>query len=144
MKKIANPIGTSVQSNNTTAALFVIEFESYPLSVVFPTEPPKNSLKYVSGKEDPSALKLIINTLKKDSLYKLSEEEKNAVWNYRNLIANKVQLSKGLPKLLSSVPYNNKSAVNEMHKLLANWEDLGPIKSLELLDARYADAVVRE
>ena len=87
-------------------------------------------------------MKLIINTLKKDSLYKLSEEEKTAIWNYRNLISTKIQ--KGLPKLLSCVPYKNKSPVNEIHKLLSNWEDLGPVKSLELLDARYADAKVRE
>eukprot|EP00697_Spironema_sp_BW2_P006825 gnl/Spiro4/20975_TR10223_c0_g1_i1.p1 gnl/Spiro4/20975_TR10223_c0_g1~~gnl/Spiro4/20975_TR10223_c0_g1_i1.p1 ORF type:complete len:585 (-),score=5.77 gnl/Spiro4/20975_TR10223_c0_g1_i1:8-1564(-) len=85
---------------------------------------------------------MIAKIVKRDSLYKLSEEQKTVLWNYRSLIANKIQ--KGLPKLLCSVPYDKASAVQEMHKLLANWGDLGPIKSLELLDARFGDARVRE
>ena len=48
-----------------------------------------------------------------------------------------------LPKLLLSVPWNEYKAVEELYAILDYWKPITPVQSLELLDAKYSDPVVR-
>jgi phosphatidylinositol-4,5-bisphosphate 3-kinase len=139
----ANPIGTCFSNPASSIVLFV-EFESYPLPVVFPTEP------YTKGEYFPpvsaiaknlTSMEYIEKILLKDPLYPLSHSDKELLWMYREHYRNN---PKGLPKFLASVPYDEMLAVQEMHKYLKLWAPLVPIDALELLDARYADKKVRE
>eukprot|EP00708_Paratrimastix_pyriformis_P002409 GAFH01001155.1.p1 GENE.GAFH01001155.1~~GAFH01001155.1.p1 ORF type:complete len:549 (+),score=288.11 GAFH01001155.1:132-1649(+) len=67
--------------------------------------------------------------------------EKRFLWRYRLYgIAD----PRALPKFLQCVPWNQRRAVVEAHHLLRHWVDMDPIAALELLDAKFADAMVRE
>jgi phosphatidylinositol-4,5-bisphosphate 3-kinase len=140
----ANPIGTCVCNSGGSVVLFV-EFESYPLPVVFPTEPNKNNAEYhpaaSSTPKNPTTFDYVEKIILKDPLYPLSTSDKELLWSYREHYRSN---PKGLPKFLSSVPFNDMLAVQEMHKYLKLWAPIVPIDALELLDARFADTKVRE
>jgi phosphatidylinositol-4,5-bisphosphate 3-kinase len=49
-----------------------------------------------------------------------------------------------LPKLLASVAYNNRHAVQIIHRMLEDWGPISAIDGLELLDSKFADSKIRE
>lgn len=142
----ANPIGTCVPNSARGVPVLYLELNSYGLPVVFPTEPLDRiaaaSLAPVPVDQtlERTQLQQAVAITKKDSLYQLSPDEKALIWKFRaQLAASK----RGLTKLILSVPCDSYTHVQEMHHILAAWPPLGPLDSLELLDARYADARVR-
>lgn len=139
----ANPIGTCVSNTGGSAVLYV-EFESYPLPVVFPTEAFTSVAFFPSATsiaKHSANIEYVEKIILKDPLYPLSPSDKELLWTYREYYRNN---PKGLPKFLASVPYHDMLAVQEMHKFLKLWAPLVPIDALELLDARFADTKVRE
>lgn len=48
-----------------------------------------------------------------------------------------------IPKILVSCPYDDRVAVQQLHRLLQQWPLLPPEAALEVLDSSYADPVVR-
>jgi len=140
---VANPIGTCVGNTASNAPTLYVEFERFPLPVVFPTEP--SSKSYVpaanSVPRHQVSLDLIDKIIMKDPLYPLSASDKTALWTYRDYYRYN---PKGLPKFLASVLYNDMLAVQEMHKYLKLWAPMAPRDALELLDSRFEDAKVRQ
>src|SRR3990167_460736 len=146
----ANPIGTCVQNSQAVAPVLHLQFDEYQLPVVFPTKDAKTlpamdveSLQF--GEEGFELLSQIIpkidRIISKDPLYHLSQEERSMFWKQRKYCTT---TTASLPKLLVSAPFNNRACVQEMHRLLADWEPLDALDALELLDSRFPDAKVRE
>ena len=146
----ANPIGTCVQNSVLNASSLFVEFDSYQLPVVFPTKDPEVSgedTELVDFQLGAEGLELIYTLervdkiIKKDPLYILTEEEKKLLWKHRKYCFSNPSC---LPKFLVSIPYASRNCVQEMHRLLVDWDALHPLDALELLDYRFADAKVRE
>lgn len=145
----ANPIGTCVGNSNPLSSTLYLEFDSYPLPVVFPTEPmvikpEEPNRKTVMIAPKPLVVgefqKKIDGIIGKDPLYVLTPEERQTLWEHRDYCFEKPH---SLPKFLQSVNYADREAVQIMHRMLEKWEHLPPQSALELLDSRYADAHVR-
>jgi phosphatidylinositol-4,5-bisphosphate 3-kinase len=138
----ANPIGTTVQNaDGQNPSTLYIDFEQFTLPVVFPTEPMQFSpfpVPSTMESHDANALQRIWNT---DPLYRLTQRDKHLLWKYREFCKTQ---PKALPKFLQAVPKANRFAVQEMYRLMAIWAPMSPLDALELLDAKYADAKIRE
>jgi len=129
--------------NSVGNVVLFVEFESYPLPVVFPTEPYRKEYHptAISTPKNPASVEYIERIISKDPLYPVAPADKELLWTYREYYRTN---PKGLPKFLSSVPFHEMLAVQEMHKYLKLWAPIKPIDALELLDARFADMKVRE
>eukprot|EP01012_Entosiphon_sulcatum_P032453 TRINITY_DN41276_c0_g1_i1.p1 TRINITY_DN41276_c0_g1~~TRINITY_DN41276_c0_g1_i1.p1 ORF type:complete len:1142 (-),score=193.21 TRINITY_DN41276_c0_g1_i1:27-3452(-) len=110
------------------------------------------------GNRDTVFLKYIQDLCGVDPLYKLTDSDKALLWVFRRKITH---LPRALPKFLQAVDWCKPAAVYEAHILLRGgaidfyrnrgfqaeftpWAELDAIDALELLDARYPDAAVRE
>eukprot|EP01132_Coremiostelium_polycephalum_P011112 gene11112-13596_t len=133
---------TSIPNFNQASPSLVIEFSQFPFPVIFPRPEmmARTEIKdYVeSTKEDTDRLEEIIS---KDPLYELSESDKKFLWTYRMHLQG---YPHSLPKVLQSLRWNNPQEVKEAHRLLSIWSPLSPTEALELLDAKFADELVRE
>lgn len=76
-----------------------------------------------------------------DPLTELTMEDKMMLWGNRHFIAS---IPTALPKFLLSVKWDDCMQVKEAHKMLYLWAKPGPLQALELLDAKFADPVVRD
>lgn len=65
-----------------------------------------------------------------DSLVEMSERDKALVWKHRSSYLKK--FPHALPKFLRSVPKTDRIAIQEMHKLLAEWAPGAPVDALEV------------
>jgi len=54
----------------------------------------------------------------KDSLYVMSEEEKQFIWKQRS---NLRSVPEALPKIVLSTPWTDPRAVKELHRILKEW-----------------------
>ncbi len=147
----ANPIGTCVPNPAVTAAVLILEMDTYALPIVFPTTSLKDDGGGLGGStgegqeenDDGGNVRQLaraIQLLDQDSLYQLSKEECALLWKFRTQV---IVAKKGLAKLIVACPYDNFRAVQELHRIVDQWAPLGPLDALELLDARYADSHVR-
>jgi len=151
----ANPIGTCVgNSNDINAMTLFIEFDTYELPVVFPTEDIRidSSVDFVESLNYKSTVStkvnkivgaendMINNLINKDPLYPITPSDKIMLWNERNYCKSKAS---SLPKFLMSVAYNDRISVQIMHNMLVDWAPISTVGALELLDSRFADSKVR-
>jgi hypothetical protein len=74
-------------------------------------------------------------------LYRMSDKEKGVVWKYRYYIHFSSRHS--LPLLVKSVNWTNQKMVEELHRLIAQWEEMDPLLALELLDTGISDTETR-
>ena len=141
--EVANPISTSQQNpSRNSSPLLHVEFASFTAPVVFPTAlglpvqvPP--TPEPAEGELDEVARLVAL-----DSVYRLSDAEKDLLWRNRYYIQD--AHPRGLSKLILSTPYHQRYAVLELYELLKSWPPYeNPLESLELLDAQITDAVVR-
>jgi phosphatidylinositol-4,5-bisphosphate 3-kinase len=141
----ANPIGTCVPNAISNAATLFVEFDSYKLPVVFPTDTSESS-------EDPQDIAKKANEIppngeelnvlmSKDPLFPYSDSQRELIWQNRYYFLSH---PKTLPKVLASVNSSDRFAVQEMKRLLDVWIPLPPIEALELLDSRFTEAKIRE
>lgn len=130
---------SNTKSKTGPPLLLYIQLDTYEAPVVFPTEPDKN-LRVTeddSLKRHSKATKLvgidIMALFKKglvptqfffcndlvffgaDALYQLSDHEKTILWDSKFFCIGKPG---ALPKLLQSVSYNDRNAVQQMHQYL--------------------------
>ena len=84
---------------------------------------------------------LITRTVKADPLTQLSPTDKLMLWNYRHdLTKDKAALA----KFLLAVRWDDCSQAKESHRMLKKWNRPAPLQALELLDAKFADPIVRD
>ena len=75
-----------------------------------------------------------------DSLTSLSSAEKKTLWQERHLLVNNPN---ALSKVLLSVDYQNYQQVLQCYQLLNTWAIPTPHQSIELLDPRFTDPLIR-
>jgi hypothetical protein len=84
-------------------------------------------------------MKLYDAYLSLDPLYPLSPSDMELLWMYREHYRHD---PKGLSKFLSSVPFNEMLAVQEMHKYLKLWAPLVPIDALEVFCTIFCHGIL--
>jgi hypothetical protein len=160
----ANPIGTCIANNNSNAGVLYVEFDSYTLPVVYPTEPMKGkevlnnllildildifnrkSVMIMSAKaskifgvasDNHTTIDKIINS---DPLFQLTDAHKKTLWEDRDYCKTKTH---SLPKFLLSVGYNDRFHVQVMHRLLVDWPLMGGVEALEVYKQVYKSHTV--
>ena len=152
-----SPIGTCYQNLlQMNAPILFMEFcgEQNDKAIVYPPLSAKDSIKDLTDVNDSTKAKIaamldnseetqagIARTVGADPLTQLSPNDKLMLWNYRhNLITDKSALS----KFLLAVRWDDCSQAQESHRLLKMWNRPTPLQALELLDAKFADPVVRD
>ncbi|XP_065886495.1 phosphatidylinositol 4,5-bisphosphate 3-kinase catalytic subunit beta isoform-like [Dysidea avara] len=147
-------LGTTVPNPNTNECV-QLEIEIMPPTtplnkkpLTFPTFDQVDSyardlgdIAYAAEKFPPSDVRELQRIIEQDPLATLDEQDQMHVWSMRNVCLKKFPVS--LPKLLSSISWNNRSDVAQMYVLLFEWERLPPEKAMQLLDYHYADVAVR-
>jgi hypothetical protein len=92
-------------------------------------------------KEEYNVVKSRLNQLAgKDPLYKLSREDKNLLWQFREYVMDNDTL---LPKLLRSIDWGNRAMVQEGYRVMYAWEQPRPIVALTMLNDHFPDPKVR-
>jgi hypothetical protein len=74
-------------------------------------------------------------------LYKLNDKEKSEVWKFRYYVHFSSPHS--LPLLIKCMNWMNPKMVEELHRLISQWDPFDPLVALELLDCDVSDTVVR-
>eukprot|EP01114_Cavostelium_apophysatum_P016118 TRINITY_DN4532_c0_g2_i2.p1 TRINITY_DN4532_c0_g2~~TRINITY_DN4532_c0_g2_i2.p1 ORF type:complete len:1434 (+),score=438.70 TRINITY_DN4532_c0_g2_i2:87-4388(+) len=157
----ANPIGTCVSNASSSAPTLFIEFETFAMPVVFPTEPLNSSELPVETGSDfeftvrkptisakaknlmgiqQDAASAVDKLASTDPLYPLTENDKKILWSEREYCKTKPH---SLPKFLTAVAYNDRFAIQIMHQMIRSWSPINPVDALELLDSKFGDAKVR-
>lgn len=138
----ANPIGTCVPNYKSKNPIkLIVELYKFPHVVKY-----KRPILVAPAYEDnpyPRApeRKRLVHIISQDSLHMPSSEEKKLLWEYRRTLAPN---PKALAKVLMAINWSRPEDVAEAHRMLTYWTPLSPIEALELLDAYFADEVVRE
>ncbi|KAA0175389.1 hypothetical protein FNF27_03089 [Cafeteria roenbergensis] len=78
--------------------------------------------------------------LARDPLADLDETERQVLWRNRNLLSHHPA---ALSKVLRSVDWSRRDAVQRMHRLLRLWAVPSPLEALQLLDGQFPDPKVR-
>jgi len=141
----ANPIGCNQENLSNYGSeppVLFVEFDSYVLPVVIPSQGVDHISKRVKMGPQPNEDELIRikRIVEQDPLAPIGEAEKKLVWRYKHFI---LTCAEALPKFLQCVPWEDYRQVEEMHTTLAAWSPLKPTAALELLDAKFADMHIR-
>ncbi|KAG5505048.1 hypothetical protein JIQ42_04232 [Leishmania sp. Namibia] len=155
-KTRANPIGLNSINPVANACTFEVEFPLFDKPVIFPSgRPPRqkkeDAQRSFAEREAALSSHLINNEVEQlrqlkrvlvyDPLKHLTSDDKTIVWKYREMLLDR---PKAMAKVLSAVDWLMPFDVYEVHCLLRRWRPLAAFDALELLDAQYADLVVRE
>jgi hypothetical protein len=145
----ANPIGAATENVSTygseTPVLFV-QFENFVAPLVLPRPLAVAEAGGGGGADaqrmpSPGVIKRLKVLIEQDPLADLTQDDKQILWTHRHFILSSPI---ALPKFLQSVSWADHRQVAEMHALLGRWAPLKPVAALELLDAKFADARIRE
>ncbi|KAK7196018.1 Phosphoinositide 3-kinase family protein [Novymonas esmeraldas] len=152
----ANPIGFNSNNPDADACTFDVEFPSFGKPVVFPSgRPPRQkeedarrslaererAMSSYLASSETEQLRQLKRVLEYDPLVHLTSDDKMLLWKYREILLGR---PRAMAKVLSAVNWLVPFEVYEAHLLLHRWCPLPAFDALELLDARYADLVVRE
>jgi len=137
----ASPIGTCYQNLlQLNAPILFARFEGRPFGrrifypPVEPTEPKKQEVSQ-------STIDKLNRIISADPLAPLVEEDKMLLWGNRYYLASNPA---ALPKFLLSIHWDDHKQVQEAHRMLKLWNKPAAMQALELLDAKFADPVVRD
>ena len=138
-----SPIGTCYQNLlQFNAPIFWLEFHGcphnkylyYPTDIETPPTPPDRN----TSKDTKDKLQQIISA---DPLTPLVDEDKMLIWGHRYYLSKNPA---ALPKFLLSVNWDECTQVQEAHRMLKVWSKPTATQALELLDAKFADPIVRD
>ncbi|XP_046333765.2 phosphatidylinositol 4,5-bisphosphate 3-kinase catalytic subunit alpha isoform-like [Haliotis rufescens] len=152
MDDLVNPIGSPGSSQDKDCPCLEIEFIKFSHPVQYPSESHLEQLaNHITDRDKYSEIdtkqelerdrKMLEDIISKDPLSDLSEQDKDLLWNRRELC---LKLPQSLPKLLCSVKWNNRENVAQLYVLLRRWPSVLPEVALELLDCSYSDLRVRQ
>lgn len=77
-----------------------------------------------------------------DPLYKLTVQEKDLLWKYREWCKQKKPYYLMLPKILLAVDWTQPEQVHTVQTLLKTWPQIPPVNALELLGGQHSDTKV--
>ncbi|XP_040576946.1 phosphatidylinositol 4,5-bisphosphate 3-kinase catalytic subunit alpha isoform [Lepeophtheirus salmonis] len=152
-----NPLGIVGSNPMRDSPSIELEFESQSAPVIYPSlNDYKEYNSFIQGIDEKRKNNMddgtntqitkgewnqLIDISKRDPLAEISEQEKEALWKLRLYCR---EIPDILPRLLDAVKWNSRDDVAELYLLLEEWPDVTPQVSLELLDCKYADLVVRK
>jgi phosphatidylinositol-4,5-bisphosphate 3-kinase len=122
-------------------AILTFMLETFDKPVVYPYEEANAPIQLEFQSHDGNFEIILNQLLDFDPLVELDKAMKRFIWNNRFQLMKK---PKALPKFVLAIDYSNLTCVLEAHKLLNLWKEPGYETALQLLDAQYADPVVRE
>lgn len=149
LEDLLNPIGTVLLNPNTQdSPSIMLNFKEYAASpIMYPDlekvlEVASQEMENYKDETLPKTYQQeLLEIVERDPLAPLFELDKELVWRFRlHLLDN---LPSALPKLLSSVKWNNHTDVAVLRSILQAWRPLQPEEALELLDYAYQDPTVR-
>lgn len=155
-KTRANPIGFNSSNPDSNACTFWVELPSFSKPVVLasgrpPVRKEERAKEAFAEKEFRMSKHLITSELEQlrqlkrviymDPLQELTFDDKVILWKFREIL---VYQPRAMAKFLQSVDWLQPFDVYEAHCMMRRWSALAPFDALELLDARFADTVVRE
>ncbi|EPY26748.1 phosphatidylinositol-4,5-bisphosphate 3-kinase [Strigomonas culicis] len=149
-----NPVQSNGSVGVGTGSILEFILPSFEKTVVLPSgRPPKNmEIEALAKKRheeeelnerlnEIEQLRQLKRIIAYDPLCKMTTDDKTIVWKYKDVLVNRPQ---AMSKFLSSVDWTQPYDVYMVHILIRRWCALAPFDALELLDAKYADTVVRE
>jgi len=144
----ANPIGEcTTRRVESSDSILHINFETYPVPVVFPDDllpnaDLQNEPIKASGANELSETEIthLVSFLSADPLSKMDSDSAALVWKHRDIVSSHPL---ALPKILLACPWNVMEEVLQAHRLLQICPPLPAEDALELLDANFGDPVVR-
>jgi phosphatidylinositol-4,5-bisphosphate 3-kinase len=134
----ANPIGTCVPNLMPQVPTLHVCFDAYALPVVYPTH---NEHEAFPVPPPAASTKELEALTAKDPLYVLKDDDRRLLWAARGLARS---LPFMIPKLLLACRYDDRAQVQQLRRELRGWPLLPPELALEVLDASFADPVVRQ
>jgi hypothetical protein len=134
----ANPIGTCVPNLMPQVPTLHVCFDAYALPVVYPTH---NEYEGFPVPPPAASTKELEALTAKDPLYVLKDDDRRLLWAARGLARS---LPFMIPKLLLACRYDDRAQVQQLRRELRGWPLLPPELALEVLDASFADPVVRQ
>ncbi|XP_041377444.1 LOW QUALITY PROTEIN: phosphatidylinositol 4,5-bisphosphate 3-kinase catalytic subunit alpha isoform-like [Gigantopelta aegis] len=152
MDELLNPIGLPGSNPDKDCPCLQIEFDRFSHPVSFPPYSHVKQLAFEVNNKDSYSQQtdnahdferdmLLLDELSlKDPLSDLSEQDKELLWKRREQCLLRPQ---SLPKLLSSVKWNDRENVAQLYELLERWPTVSPEIALELMDCSYSDLRVR-
>jgi phosphatidylinositol-4,5-bisphosphate 3-kinase len=78
-----------------------------------------------------------------DPLYKLTVQEKDLLWKFREWCKQKKPYYLMLPKIMLAVDWTQPDQVYTVQALLKTWPPIPPVSALELLGGQHSDTKVR-
>lgn len=143
-KKDTDPLLTTCQCEEESATRILFEIPQYIYPIAHITPPaPQGSRNVAMSVRVTAQQKVAVDNIRKkhfDPLKKLSTDDKNALYRYRNDLSD---ISSFLPLVLSSIDYTLPTQVHEIPSILSKWAKPTPSEALSLLDSEYADHRVR-
>jgi hypothetical protein len=137
----ANPIGTCVPNMMPAVPTLEVCFDTFALPVVYPTHNEYEMLPPTPAPPPQSANAPVLALTAKDPLYQLTNDDRRLLWQARALAHT---LPAMIPKLLLACRYDDRAQVQQMRRELRSWPLLRPELALEILDASFADPLVRQ
>ncbi|XP_067658198.1 phosphatidylinositol 4,5-bisphosphate 3-kinase catalytic subunit alpha isoform-like [Haliotis asinina] len=152
MDDLLNPIGSPGSNPDKDCPCLELEFDRFSHPVRYPPDSHFEQLaNHITHRDTYSQIdtkqelerdrKMLEDIISKDPLSDLSEQDKELLWKRRELC---LAMPHSLPKLLSSVKWNDRENVAQLYVLLRRWPSVVPEVALELLDCSYSDLRVRQ
>ena len=137
----ADPILTTCESENPDSPQIFFNIQTYRFPISFCSFPVSKE-KMVSSLKYDNQMQIRLEQIQKmDPLQTLSKEDKTLVFARRYDFASNPRM---LSRVLSSIDYTSPAQVQELPTILSCWEKPKPTEVLLLLDADFADPLVRE
>ena len=140
----ASPIGSCYQNLlQLNAPILFVRFEGRPFGkrIYYPIIQDSIESPQLLDDVNEVIIKKLNTIISADPLSPLTDEHKILLWSNRFFLTSMPQ---ALPKFLLSIHWDEPIQVKEAHKLLKIWARPSPLQALELLDAKFADPVVRD
>lgn len=131
---------TTCESNSNDPIIIDYSLSRFNLPICFVPYTAPDTIESIStiSANDLSRIKQLRQN---DPLTPLTVEDRQLLWRYRKNCSTIPEL---LPLLLDSIEYDDPEQVREIPLLLNIWEKPPPMLALSLLDAKYANRMVRD
>lgn len=131
-----SPTTGPTSSSYVTSPTPLLQMSEYSSDELFlPSAPTQAEVNTI-----PPNIRDIVRRCICDPMTTIDGERSRQIWEARREL---VSIPSALPVVLKSVPWEKRTAVQEIYALLTCWETLPPCVSLQLLDSTFPDPRVR-
>ncbi|XP_063294346.1 phosphatidylinositol 4-phosphate 3-kinase C2 domain-containing subunit alpha [Pelobates fuscus] len=135
------PGTVSRKSNQMQKLVLQVDFPSPAFDIVYRTpEPASSNARQNIDTLSKEAKSRLLSLLAKDSIFGLSKEDKEFLWEKRYYCH---EYKDSLPKILASAPSWDVAYLSDIYSLILDWPPLHPVTALEMLNVRFSNQKVR-